>query len=159
MHVGLVVYGDLGTTSGGFLYDRKLAAHLRERGHHVTPITLPWHDYPRALADNIDPRLRRRLRSQADGREFDVLVEDELCHRSLVGHNRAIDAPVVAVVHHLRASERWPAWQERVYRTVERRYLRSVDAAMYASEATRRDAERLAGQRPSVVARPAGDRF
>ena len=153
MRVGLVVYGDLGTTSGGFLYDRKLATALREAGHRVSVVSLPWRDYPRALAHNLDPRIRRRLRG------FDLLVEDELCHPSLVGHNRAVDAPVVAVVHHLRSGERWPAWQRPVYRAVERRYLGSVDAAIYASGATRRDAERLAGPRPSVVARPAGDRF
>ncbi|NHN57606.1 MULTISPECIES: glycosyltransferase family 4 protein [Halorussus] len=153
MRVGLVVYGDLETTSGGFLYDRKLATALRAAGHRVSEVSLPWRDYPRALADSLDPRVRRRLRG------FDLLVEDELCHPSLIGHNRAVDAPVVAVVHHLRSSERWPAWQQPVYRAVERRYLRSVDAAIYASEATRRDAERLAGPRPSAVVRPAGDRF
>ena len=153
MHVGLVVYGDLGTTTGGFLYDRKLVAHLRECGETVGVVSLPWHSYPRALADNLDPRVRRQLRG------FDVLLEDELCHPSLVRHNPAIDAPVVAVVHHLRASEQWPAWQRRIYRAIERRYLQSVDAAVYVSETTRRDAERLAGARPSVVARPAGDRF
>ncbi|UPV72849.1 glycosyltransferase family 4 protein [Halorussus limi] len=153
MRVGLVAYGDLETTTGGFLYDRRLAGALREAGHRVGVVSLPWRDYPRALADSLDPRVRRRLRG------FDLLVEDELCHPSLVGHNRAVEVPVVAVVHHLRVSERWPAWQEPVYRAVERRYLRSVDAAIYASEATRRAAERLAGPRRSVVARPAGDRF
>ncbi|WP_137283799.1 glycosyltransferase family 4 protein [Halorussus salinisoli] len=153
MHVGLVVYGDPGTTSGGFLYDRKLAAALRDGGDRVSVVSLAWHDYPRALADSFDLRTRRRLRG------FDLLVEDELCHPSLVGHNHAIGAPVVTVVHHLRASEQWPAWQKRVYRAVERRYLRSTDAAVYVSDATRRDAERLAGPRRSVVARPAGDRF
>lgn len=153
MHVGLVVYGDLETTTGGFLYDRKLVAHLRECGETVSVVSLPWHSYSRALADNLDPRVRRQLRG------FDVLLEDELCHPSLIQHNPAIDAPIVTVVHHLRASERWPAWQKRIYQEIERRYLQSVDTAVYVSETTRRDAERLAGARPSVVARPAGDRF
>ncbi|WP_420028717.1 glycosyltransferase family 4 protein [Halorussus caseinilyticus] len=153
MHVGLVVYGELSTTSGGFLYDRRLAASLREAGHRVSVVSLPERGYLRALADGFDPRVRHRLRG------FDLLVEDELCHPSLVGHNRAVDAPVVAVVHHLRASERWSAWRKRLYRAVERRYLRTTDAAVYASDATRRAAEELAGPRPSVVARPAGDRF
>ena len=153
MHVGLVVYGDLETTTGGFLYDRKLVSHLRECGETVGVVSLPWHSYTRALADNFDPRVRRQLRG------FDLLLEDELCHPSLLRHNPRIETPVVALVHHLRASERWPAWQRRVYRAIERRYLQSVDAAVYVSETTRRDAERLAGARPSVVARPAGDRF
>ncbi|WP_128477466.1 glycosyltransferase family 4 protein [Halorussus pelagicus] len=160
MHVGLVVYGNLETTTGGFLYDRKLAGALREAGHRVTVVSLPWRDYPRALADHLDPRVRRSLRRRLRG--FDLLVEDELCHPSLVGHNRAVSVPIVAVVHHLRASEQWPAWQNVVYRAVERLYLGSTDAALYASEATRRAAERLAGPRsprPSAVVRPAGDRF
>ncbi|WP_135826413.1 glycosyltransferase family 4 protein [Halorussus ruber] len=169
MHVGLVVYGDIGTTTGGFLYDRKLAAELREAGHRVTVVSLPWRDYHRALAasladsladsfpDSLAPQVRRRTRRKLD--QFDLLVEDELCHPSLLGRNRTVDAPVVAIVHHLRASEPWPAQQRLVYRAVERRYLRTTDAAVYASEATRRDAEELAGPRPSVVARPAGDRF
>jgi len=163
MHVGLVVYGDLGVTTGGFLYDRKLASALREEGHRVTVVSLPWRDYPRALADALDPRVRRRLRGDRGHRGrrdgFDLLVQDELCHPSLVGHNHAIDAPIVAVVHHLRASEEWPAWQTAIYRAIERRYLRSTDAAVYVSAATRRAAERLAGERPATVARPAGDRF
>ncbi|UPV98875.1 glycosyltransferase family 4 protein [Halorussus gelatinilyticus] len=165
MHVGLVVYGDLTATTGGFRYDRRLAGALRAAGHRVTVVSLPWRDYPRALADNLDPRVRRKLRgrrgSDRRGRRegFDLLLQDELCHPSLVGHNRAIETPIVTVVHHLRASERWPAWQKPVYRTIERRYLESTDAAVYASEATRRAAERLAGPRPSAVARPAGDRF
>jgi glycosyltransferase involved in cell wall biosynthesis len=153
MHVGFAVYGDLETTTGGFLYDRKLVGHLRNGGDTVSVVSLPWRAYPRALADNLDPRIRRRLRG------FDLLLEDELCHPSLVGHNAAVDAPVVAVVHHLWASEEWPAWRERLYRAVERRYLERLDGAVYVSEATRRDAERLAGERPSIVARPAGDRF
>lgn len=153
MNVGLVVYGDVGTTTGGFLYDRKLLGHLREAGVEVDVISLPWRSYTRALANNLDPRVRLRLQG------FDVLLEDELCHPSLVWHNDAIDAPVVAVVHHLRGSEQWSTWRNCFYRAVERRYLQSVDAAVYVSETTRRDAERLAGPRPSVVARPAGDRF
>ncbi|PSP55317.1 glycosyltransferase family 1 protein [Halobacteriales archaeon QS_1_67_19] len=153
MRVGVVVYGDVETTTGGFLYDRKLIERLRNAGAEVTVVELPWRSYPRGLADNLDPRLARRLRG------FDLLVEDELCHPSLVGHNAAVDAPVVAIVHHLRSSERWPAWQRPIYRTVERRYLRSVDAAVYVSETTGAAAEDLAGRRPAVVVPPAGDRF
>ncbi|WP_276300147.1 glycosyltransferase family 4 protein [Halorussus lipolyticus] len=157
MHVGLVVYGDIGTTTGGFLYDRKLAAELRSAGHRVSVVSLPWRDYHRALAENFDPRVRRRRRRKLRG--FDLLVEDELCHPSLLWCNPTIDAPIAAVVHHLRASEPHSAWRKPVYRAVERRYLRTTDAALYASEATRQASEALAGPRPATVARPAGDRF
>ena len=51
MRVGLVIYGSLTTVSGGFLYDRKLAEYLRESGDEVEVISLPWHSYPRLLAE------------------------------------------------------------------------------------------------------------
>lgn len=152
MNVGVVVYDDIETTSGGFLYDRKLVESLRRAGEQVQVVELPWRGYARALADSFDPRVRKKIPESVD-----VLVEDELCHPSLVATEP--DLPVVALVHHLRASEARPGWSERVARLVERRYLRRADAAIYASEATRRAAERLAGQRPGIVARPAGDRL
>mgnify|MGYP006968414625 FL=1 len=84
MSIGLVVYGDLDTRSGGFRYDRQLVAALRERGETVEVIELPWRSYPRGLLDNLSPGLRRRLAG-----DYEVLLQDELAHPSLVGqHHR-----------------------------------------------------------------------
>ncbi|NHN48471.1 glycosyltransferase family 4 protein [Halostella sp. JP-L12] len=152
MRVGLVVYGDLGATSGGFRYDRRLAAALRDAGHAVEPIELPWRPWSAALAHNLSPRVRRRLRG------YDLLVVDELCHPSLAGVVARVDAPTVAVVHHLRSRERHPRPLRAAYRAVERRFLRGVDAALCVSEATRRDVRALANV-PTAVAPPAVDRF
>ncbi|WP_158058007.1 glycosyltransferase family 4 protein [Halorussus halophilus] len=161
MKVGIVVYVDIETTSGGFLYDRKLVEALREAGDDVQVVELPWRNYSRSLADSLRSKVGRHLPE-----DLDVLVEDELCHPSLVATDP--DLPVVALVHHLRASEARSGWRERlgrpVERRIERRYLQRVDAAIYASDATRRAAERLARWRPdeappTIVARPAGDRF
>lgn len=155
MHVGLVIYGDLDTPSGGFLYDRKLVDHLRDRGDAVEVISLPWERYGRRLGHNLSGEIRDRL-----DRPFDVLVQDELCHPSLFGLNRRLDAdaPIVPIVHHLLASESRPAWQNRLYRWIERRYLRSADAAIYNSRPTR-ESVRSHADLPGVVAWPAGDRF
>jgi glycosyltransferase involved in cell wall biosynthesis len=71
-----------------------------------------------------------------------VLLQDELNHPSLFLLNRwlrpRITYPFVAIVHHLRCSERRPASQNSLYRVVERAYLRSVDGFVFNSETTRR---------------------
>ena len=158
MRVGLVIYGELDTPTGGYLYDRMLVEHLTAAGDDVEVISLPWRSYGRHLCDNASPSLARRL----DGARFDVLLQDELNHPSLVVTNRRRrnrDAcPVVAVVHVLRASEHADSRLRSLYAAAERRYLGSVDGAVYASEATRSAGEALAGAGlPGVVAHPGGD--
>ena len=39
MHIALLIYGNLETVSGGYLYDRKLVEHLRSQGDQN-----PWKD-------------------------------------------------------------------------------------------------------------------
>ena len=153
MKLGLVVYGDLDTQSGGFHYDRQLIAELRAAGDSVDVIELPWRSYPRGLLDNISRRLRRRLTG-----DYDALLQDELAHPSLTWTNRRLSTPLVSIVHHLKASE--SRRLRPLYRAVERRYLRSVDGVVCNSSVTRDvvtdfgvDADR------TVVAPPAGDRF
>jgi glycosyltransferase involved in cell wall biosynthesis len=166
MRLGLVIYGSLATVSGGYLYDRKLVEHLRGAGDTVEVISLPWRNYARHLADNLSAALAARLR----GARCDVLLQDELNHPSLfwVNHRlRGVSSyPTITVVHHLRCSERRPAWQNAAYRLVERAYLRSVDGFVFNSQTTRAAVEGLVGAgraqraaQPFVVAYPAGDRF
>ncbi|WP_327053750.1 glycosyltransferase family 4 protein [Halomicrococcus gelatinilyticus] len=152
MDLAFVVYGSLDERSGGFRYDRRLVDQLRDRGHDVDVVSLPWSSYPAALTHNLGTGLPSRLSG------FDAVLEDELCHPSLVGVNRRVDAPVVSVVHHLRSSEPGPRWRTVAYRAVERRYLRNVDAAVCNGETTRATVASLADL-PTVVAPPAGDRF
>jgi glycosyltransferase involved in cell wall biosynthesis len=162
LHVGWVVFGDLDRRSGGYLYDAEVVERLRAGGDRVTVVSLPEGSYLRSLTHNVARSVRRRLRRVA--REVDVLVQDELCHPSLAWANDALpaDTPVVGLVHHLRAAERAPAWRRRAYRSVERRYLRTLDAVICTSETTRRTVVDLAGPETtaqSVVAYPAGSRF
>lgn len=160
MRVALVLYGDLDLVSGGFLYDRMLVDYLRRRGDEVEVVSLPWRPYPRGLLDNVSPAVTRRLA----GLKADVVLQDELAHPSLWwinGHVRARGGtPVVAIVHHLRCSESRSAWQNRLYRLVERRYLASVDGFIFNSRTTRETVENLTGrEKPSVVALPGANRF
>ncbi len=160
MRIGLIIYGDLRTISGGFIYDRMLVEHLRRRGDHVEVISLSLRNYPRHLGDNISRALRRRLWKVS----LDVLLEDELNHPSLFWTNRwlseKISYPIISVVHHLRCSEHRPKWQNHLYRWIERLYLQSVTAFIYNSHTTARAVETvIQAKRPGVIAYPAGDRL
>ncbi len=161
MRIGLVIYGSLGTLSGGYLYDRKLVEYLRSRGDTVEIISQRWGPYPLRLAQGLDSGLASRLA----GLNLDVLLEDELNHPSLIAANlrlkRLGHAPILSIVHHLRSSEAHPpAWMP-LYRAVERAYLRSADGFIFNSRATHAAVEALLGAQPglSVTATPGGDRF
>ena len=162
MHVGLIIYGNLETLSGGYLYDRKLVEYLRRAGDSVDVISLPRRNYVLNLTDNLSPSLFRRLRALP----IDVLLQDELCHPSLVWFNRRLcrlaHYPLISIVHHLRCYEARPAWQNLFYRWIERQYLASVDGFVFNSETTREavaDVLQRTDLQNSVVAYPAGDRF
>jgi len=153
MRLGLVVYGSLDQTSGGFRYDRKLVEYLRDQGDTVEVISLPWRAYWRNVAAGFSPTLQRRL-----DRPFDVLVQDELCHPTLWGTNRWLTRPTatVALVHHVQSDD----GQTRpggLGRWIERQYLDSVDGWVATSEFTRQRAQAVASTLPeAVVAPPAG---
>jgi glycosyltransferase involved in cell wall biosynthesis len=160
VRVGLIIYGGLETVSGGYLYDRMLVRHLEARGDRVEVVSLPWRGFRAHLLDNTSVALFRRLVETP----FDLLLQDELNHPSLVWLNRRlrdrVGYPLVSIVHHLRCCEDRPSWQNHLARFVEQRYLRSVDGFVFNSQATRRVVEGLTGeQRPSIVAQPAGDRL
>lgn len=160
MRVGLIIYGELDTVSGGYLYDRQLVRHLREQGDEVEVISLPWTSYGRHLLHNFDPALTQRLGNAS----FDVLLQDELNHPSLFWINRRLcpmaSFPVMSIVHHLRSSERHTAWQLAIYRQIEKQYLQTVDGFIFNSETTRVATEKLSGEsKPYIVAYPAGNHF
>jgi glycosyltransferase involved in cell wall biosynthesis len=156
MKIGFLVYGDVETTSGGFLYDRKLIENLRERGDAVEVIELPWPSYPRGLVSGFTTDLDR-----LEG-DFDLFLQDELAHPTLLGLNarlrRKYGTPIVSVVHHLRCSETGPRSANACYRAVEERYLRGINAAICNSAFTQESVLDLATL-PTTVAPPAGNRF
>ncbi|MFC7154396.1 glycosyltransferase family 4 protein [Halomarina halobia] len=157
MRVGLVLYGDLDARTGGFGYDRTLVSDLRDRGDDVEVVSLPWRTYRRGLLDNLDPAFVERLVG-----EYDVLLQDELAHPSLVLTNRRLrarlDCPLVGVVHHLRRDE-VSGWRRRAYGAVERAYLDALDGVVATSEATLASVRDLASVERALVAPPARVQF
>jgi hypothetical protein len=53
MKIGLVVYDCLKDQSGGYLYDRKIVEHLRDRGHEVFVYTFPF-ETARVIKDDVE---------------------------------------------------------------------------------------------------------
>ena len=158
MRVALVIYGSLDLVSGGYLYDRQLVRRLETEGDEVDILTLPHRSYAGNLLDNYSSELQAAMNGG-----YDLILQDELNHPSLAWANGRLGSgrpPLVAIVHHLRSCEARPGWQNALYRAVETRYLRSVDACVYNSQTTRHAVEELVGNvRPHVVARPGGDRL
>ena len=152
MKIGLIIYGSLDTLSGGYLYDRKLVEYLRSQGDIVEIIPLPFRNYASHLTDNFFFRLPKG---------FDVLIQDELNHPSLILANRGKHPyPVISLVHHLRCSELRPKWQNTFYRMIEKKYLQSVDGFIFNSKTTKNVVHKLIGNnKPNILAYPPTDRF
>ena len=141
MRIAFVVYGGLDQVSGGFLYDRQVVRGLRDFGHTVEVVALPWWDYGRALAANLAPLPPGLDRS-------DVVIEDELIHPAVFMRHRRLQAarvPIVSLVHNL--ASRQPSTRGRwLVRACERAYLRSVDGVVAVSESALRDVRQEGGQ-------------
>lgn len=183
MKLGFVIYGSLDTLSGGYLYDRKLVEYLRVQGDTVEIISLPRRNYAAHLTDNLwfnhviarallllpeaissrtgDCFAKKRLAVTSINQKFDILIQDELNHPSLIGANAGKHAyPVISLVHHLRCSELRPKWQNSFYRVLEKKYLQNVDGFIFNSKTTHGVVNGLMDHgKPSIVAYPPTDRF
>ena len=184
MKLGLVIYGSLNTLSGGYFYDRKLVEYLRARGDTVEVISLPWRNYAAHLMDNLWFRLpspsviaserwssrpsvlRGRIETkrtkQSPRRDaFDIIIQDELNHPSLIVANAGKHPyPIISLVHHLRCSELRSKWQNGLYRFIEKKYLQSVNGFIFNSQTTKRVVNGvIENSKPGGVAYPPTDRF
>ncbi|MFM8342312.1 MAG: glycosyltransferase family 4 protein [Methylomonas sp.] len=161
MRIGLLIYGDIDAVSGGYLYNRKLVAYLREQGEQVTIISLPQRSYWRHLTDNFSNACLRTIINA----NIEILIEDAMVHPSLFCINRRISQqlgiPLIALLHLLSSYEQHPVHIGWFYRAIERRYLRTVNGFIANSQTTLNQLQTvLAASLPSYcVAVPAGNHF
>jgi glycosyltransferase involved in cell wall biosynthesis len=141
MKIGFVVREPLRDQSGGYLYDRKVVEHLRDRGNAVSVYTVP--------PDTV----------KIGGDGLELLIEDELCHEDLLEFNlhvkEASPIPLIALVHHLKYLE--SIFQREEARQRERDFLRTCDAVIANSNDTSRKVSELGIKLPTVVAYPGCD--
>ncbi len=162
MRMCLIIYGSLDTLSGGFLYDKFLVEHLRRKGHEIHIVSLPWRRYGQHLLDNFSAKLRSELSSKT----YDLILQDELNHPSLFWVNHKLrnahgdGTPLVSIVHQVLSSQPRLYLLNKLYQTVEKIYLASIDVFIFNSATTRSRVRRLINfTGPSIVANPGGDRL
>ena len=160
MRIGFVIYGHLPTVTGGYLYNRYLIAHLKGTGHTVRVLSLSSRipAYPRRLLYNLQRSVVDRITQMA----VDLLIEDALCHPSLIRANSRIrrqkTAKIVALVHQVQRNQPQTATRQWFVRTIEARYFTTVDGYVANSRTTATAVAGMAPQAtPHVVARPGGD--
>jgi hypothetical protein len=61
VRIGLVVYGSMESTSGGYLYDRIFIRGLPEKGDSVEVVSIPAQSYSANLTDNLKSSLVSRI--------------------------------------------------------------------------------------------------
>lgn len=170
MRIGLLIYGDINTTSGGYLYDRKLVEILLSHGDEVDIISLKKSSYLKALLSNSTPRELEKYK-QTEGLnknselKLDILIQDELVHPSFwkINHNlkKQLKCPIVSLVHLLSSAMPVGYYKKLIYKTFEKRYLKSVDGLVLNSKETLKQARLLLKNKlpPNLIAVPCGNNF
>jgi glycosyltransferase involved in cell wall biosynthesis len=97
MRLAFVTVGDTGRLTGGYLYNARVLAGLRERGVVVEEVV------PCGASPEEQEEAAPRLGSILDPRRFDVIVVDALARIVCAPHLACWreDRPVVAMVHEL----------------------------------------------------------
>lgn len=158
MRIALIIYGDISSVSGGYLYDRKLLEYLQNQDEEIELISLKNRGYLKAL-------FNFRIPAELRGRQFDVLIQDELIHPSMLWVNRKLKSvfgcQVVSLVHLFNSYRPVPLYQRYFFRLVEKQYLKHIDALILNSQSTLGQAQQLIRKRlpPYIVAPPCGDNF
>lgn len=160
MRIGLVIYDNLEPRSGGYLYDSRLVETLYAHGDEVEILSQPWKPYSLRLLQNEDGGFLKRMLSG----NFNLIVQDELNHPSLFSLNYRFKQrsriPIVSIVHHLRISEQPSPLQLPFIRTIEKRYLQSIDRFIFNSLTTQNEVTRFLGSESiGLVSYPGKDLF
>jgi glycosyltransferase involved in cell wall biosynthesis len=156
MRIGFLIYGDINTISGGYLYDRKIIEYLRLQGDKVTIINLKQNNYFQDILSNQTENI-------INTSDFDILIEDELIHPSVFKTNRILNTklPVISLVHLFRSFSTQPNYINWFYQFIEKKYLSSVNGIILNSKSTQEQARQLmrGNLADNIIALPAGNNF
>lgn len=134
MTVAFAYPGNLATLTGGYGYDRRLVAGLRDAGHDVALVHLAG-AFPEPTGADIAGALARLAAVPAEA----VLIVDGLAYGTLPSAGlAAVRAPLVALVHHPLALETGvDAARAPAIAATERAALARAAAVVVTSPATR----------------------
>jgi glycosyltransferase involved in cell wall biosynthesis len=158
MRIAFIIYGEIDTLSGGYLYDRRLIDYLRNQGEDVDIISLGIPAYLKALMRNADPQ---KLLNHS----YDLIIQDELAHPACLRLNielrRKQKIPIIALVHLFSAFIPGMLLTQALRAFVEKRYLMTLDGLILNSQSTLEQAKQLSNKTlpPHLVALPCGDNF
>lgn len=160
MKIAFFIYGELNKITGGYIYDRQLVDFLEQSNHEIDVISLPDTSYWKSISQNFQNVFYERLTTH----QYDIILQDELCHPSLFWRNNSIrselQTPVITIVHALKTGLHKNAFTRSLIKLIESHYLQSVDGLIYISEYTRNQSRELTTiERPGIIAHPAGDRL
>jgi len=156
MRVGLLIYNDINSQSGGYLYDRQLVSYLQRQGDRVDIISIPRGSYAGDL-------ISRGIPAEISCAPLDILIQDELVYPRLFKLNSALksllNCPIVALVHLLDSSRPQPRLRRLLAGWAERYYLNSVDGLILNSCYTQQKVCELLTDDipPHTIAVPAAD--
>ncbi len=159
MRVGLIIYGSINTTSGGYIYDYKLVEYLQSKGMEVrifsqkkTKLGILGNNFSRKMANEI--------------LEFspDVLLQDEMNFSSLFLLNKKLKKmgtfPIISIVHLLQANALHHVLAPWFIKKIEKLYLKTVDGFIFNSIATELAISGIIGKKSnSIIAYPGKDRL
>ncbi|WP_454780278.1 glycosyltransferase family 4 protein [Legionella sp. WA2022007384] len=160
MRVGLIVYGPLSTTTGGYIYDFKLIEYLRAQGVIVKIFSQQKKGFLRLIRDNFSKTLLNEVIEFSP----DVLLEDEMNFSSLFILNKKLKKmgsfPIISIVHLLQANVLHHFWNKWITKKIEGLYLKSVDGFIFNSISTERSIFKIIGtHKNSLIAYPGKDRL
>jgi glycosyltransferase involved in cell wall biosynthesis len=160
LKIAFIIYGDLDSITGGYIYDKYLVEYLKRSNHDIDVISFPDTWYVQSVGHNFQKKFYNTLAAQ----QYDIILQDELCHSSLFLLNKSIrnqlKCPIVTIVHALKTGLHRNIVTKFLIKLIESRYLQSVDGFIFISEYTKEETSALTAiDAPGIIAYPAGDRL
>ena len=160
MKIAFIIYGSLDKITGGYIYDKHLVEFLEQSEHEIDVIPFPETSYWKSIRHNFQNKFYDKLTSQ----QYDIILQDELCHPSLFWLNRTIhekvQTPIIGIVHALKTGLHQNIFTKFLIKLIESQYLKSVDGLIFISEYTRNQTQDLTTiDVPDIIAYPAGNRL